>query len=146
MNVIRNALVVLPALALVVAACSSGSPPESGSPPGPSASTPPASIAPSPTPIGGPVAGLDEAAAIVIASDPQFSGVTKLDPDMIGASRWWEGEPTATGFSIQITIGWGDCPSGCIERHVWSFSVTPDGAVTLDSETGDPLPAGSLPA
>jgi hypothetical protein len=92
------------------------------------------------------VTNLDEAAALVIASDARFAGITKLDPNLIGASAWWEGQPTATGFAIQITIGWGDCPSGCINRHVWSFSVTPDGDVTLDSETGDPLPPGSLPA
>ena len=136
MNVFRSAIVVLPALALIVAACSQAG--GSGSPP--------ASSSPTPTPVGSGVASLDEAAAIVIASDSRFNGVTKLDPNLIGANAWWEGEPTATGYAIRITIGWGDCPAGCINRHVWSYSVTPDGAVTLDSETGDPLPPGSLPA
>jgi len=92
------------------------------------------------------VTSLDEAAAIVIASDSRFSGVSKLDPNLIGANAWWEGEAIATGYAIRITIGWGDCPAGCINRHVWSYTVTPDGNATLDSETGDPLPPGSLPA
>jgi len=136
MNMLRSAITVLPVLALLVAAC--GQAGGSGSPP--------ASSGPSPTPVGSAVASVDEAATIVIASDPRFSGVTKLDPNLIGANAWWEGEPTATGYAIRITLGWGDCPAGCIYRHVWSYSVTPDGAVTLDSETGDPLPPGSLPA
>lgn len=140
MNVFRSAIVILPALALVVAACSQAG--GSGSPP--------PSTDPTPTPVGstagGPVTNLDEAAAAVIASDSRFSGVTRLNPDMIGANAWWEGEPTETGYAIRITIGWGDCPAGCIYRHVWHFSVTPDGNATLDSETGDPLPPGSMPA
>ena len=137
MNARRSAL-LLPLAILLVAACGpgggSGTPPPSGSP------------EPTPTPIGSGVANVDEAAAIVIASDPRFAGVTKLDPNLIGASTWWEGVATDNGYAITITIGWGDCPAGCIFRHVWNFSVTPDGDMTLNSETGDPLPAGSLPA
>ena len=139
MNARRSAL-LLPLAILLVAACGpgggSGTPPPSGSP----------GATPTPTPIGSGVASVDEAAAIVIASDPRFAGVTKLDPNLIGASAWWEGVVTENGYAITITIGWGDCPAGCIFRHVWNFSVTPDGDMTLNSETGDPLPAGSLPA
>ena len=34
--------------------------------------------------------------------------------------------------------GWGDCPSGCIHRHSWEFTVKPDGTMIL-REFGDPL-------
>jgi len=100
-----------------------------------------------PTPIAVHVATPEEAAALVIASDPRFAGTIKLSPDIIGASRWWEAAALADGgFQIMLTIGWGDCPSGCIDRHSWIYRVTADGLVTLESETGDPMPAGSLPA
>jgi hypothetical protein len=108
--------------------------------------TPSPSAQPSPTPIASPIATLDEAARVAIASDPRFAGVTKLDPNLIGASAWWEGGATENGFEIKITIGWGDCPAGCINRHVWTFNVAADGTLTLVDESGDPLPAGSLPA
>ena len=102
---------------------------------------------PRPTPIAVHVATPEEAAALVIASDPRFAGTIKLSPDIIGASRWWEAAALADGgFQIMLTIGWGDCPSGCIDRHSWVYRVTADGLVTLESETGDPMPAGSLPA
>lgn len=36
-------------------------------------------------------------------------------------------------------LAWGDCPSGCINRHYWEFSVLDD-SVTLRNQYGDPLP------
>lgn len=38
-----------------------------------------------------------------------------------------------------FTVGWGDCPSGCLSRHFWEISVEYDGSVTLLREYGDPL-------
>ena len=137
MNNVRR-LTILPLLLL--SACG----PQSG---GGSATPPPdRGVAPTSTPVGNPVSTVDEAAAIVIASDARFSGVMKYDPNLIGASAWWEGEATTDGFLIKVTIGWGDCPAGCIYKHVWNYTVTSDGTATLGSETGDPLPPGSLPA
>ena len=128
-------LALLPIALLFVIACS----------PGGGSGTPQPSNAPTPTPIGSPVATLEEAARIVIASDPRFSGVTKLDPNLIGASAWWEGRAIEGGFEVTITLGWGDCPAGCINKHVWQYDVTPDGSLSLVSESGDPFPPGSLP-
>ena len=122
-------------VASLVAACA----------PGGGSKTPPGSHAPTPTPIASSVASLEEAARIVIASDPRFANVRKLDPNLIGASAWWEGRTIATGFEIKVTLGWGDCPAGCINKHVWTIDVTPDGTLTLVAESGDPLPPGSLP-
>jgi hypothetical protein len=128
------AALILGLVATSLAACGAGA-------------APPPTPRPTPTPIVVHVATPEEAAALVIASDPRFAGTIKLSPDIIGASRWWEAAALADGgFQIMLTIGWGDCPSGCIDRHSWVYRVTADGLVTLESETGDPMPAGSLPA
>jgi len=124
-------------IALLLAACGPGN---GGT------QTPSPTVQPTPTPIASPVATVDEAAQVAIASDPRFAGVTKLDPNLIGASAWWDGRAIANGFEIKITIGWGDCPAGCINRHVWTFNVASDGTLTLVDEAGDPPPPGSLPA
>ena len=47
----------------------------------------------------------------------------------------------AAATTIEITVGWGDCMAGCIERHVWTYEVSPDGTVELIAEQGDPVPA-----
>jgi hypothetical protein len=140
--------VQLAALGIIVAACApSGSSSPSLSPT-PGATTAPETTPtprPTPTSIGGPVVTLEEAAQVVIASDPRFAGVTRFDPNLIGASAWWEGEATAAGFQIRVTIGWGDCPAGCISKHHWTFDVAPDGSLTLVSESGDPIPSSGVP-
>jgi hypothetical protein len=122
-------------LAFLFAACSGG-----GATPSPSVAP-----KPSPTAMTVPVATEQEAANRVVATDPRFAGALKLSSDLIGQSRWWEAEQVAGGWRIKLTIGWGDCPSGCIERHTWTYLVRSDGAVTLEGETGDPVPP-SLPA
>lgn len=128
-------LLVVLAISLVAGGCAGGR--QASNPPSP---------APTPTPIAVDVTSPEAAAALVIATDPRFAGTIKLTPDLIGASRWWESEPLASGgFRIKLTIGWGDCPSGCINRHVWTYDVTADGQVVSVSESGDPIPAGSLP-
>ncbi|MEO6714598.1 MAG: hypothetical protein ABIM89_14350 [Mycobacteriales bacterium] len=87
-----------------------------------------------------------EAAALVIASNPLFAGAVELSSDLIGASKWWVATPRAGGgFTIVMTVGWGDCPAGCINRHVWTYEGKADGALYLVTETGDPL-ASDLPA
>lgn len=119
-------------LAAVVAACGGSA----------STPTPEPTPRPTPTPVGAPVSNAAEAAALVIAIDPRFAGATQMDPDLIGASRWWTSSPLPdAGFRIEITIGWGDCPSGCINRHVWTYDVSADGTVAPVSESGDEVPA-----
>jgi hypothetical protein len=125
-------------LVLAIVACA-------GAGAGPSP-TPVPSLRPTPTPVGATVATPQDAATLVIASDPRFAGTTELNPDIIGASRWWTASPLAGGgYTIELTIGWGDCMAGCIERHVWTYEVRPDGTVTKVGETGDEVPA-DLPA
>lgn len=115
MKTLRLTLALSAIVLLLVAACSAGA---------------------SPTPI---TAG--DAVAAVLAQDPRFAGLTPPDPNLIGQSGWYEVQPGADGgYTVRITIGWGDCPAGCIERHEWRYGVSAAGAVTLLGESGDPLP------
>ncbi len=98
---------------------------------------------PTPSPIAVDVTTPEAAAALALATDPRFSGIQPLRPDIIGASAWWEASAgPGDDYTVTITIGWGDCQAGCIDRHVWTFTVSPDGHVALASETGPPVPAG----
>ena len=131
-------------LLAVLAGCSPAlTPGPSGSPsPVPSSSpssSPSTSPAPSPTTITSPEA----AAALVVASDPRFAGIGPKDPNVIGACCFWEASAVGDGYEVRVEIGWGDCPSGCIDRHDWTFSVTTAGVLTLVSEQGPPVPSGA---
>jgi hypothetical protein len=126
------------ALLPVLAACG-----PAGASPSP---TPAPTVRPTPTPITAKVATPEDAATLVIATDPLFSGAIQLQPDLIGASKYWEATPLAGGgYEIKLTLGWGDCPAGCIDRHIWTFRVTPDGQVELVKEEGPEVPS-DLPA
>lgn len=129
---IRAAWLPLLLLTTVLAACGPAATPSPSVPP---------SARPTPTPIANPVTTPAEAAALVIATNPLFAGAAPLTPDVIGASKWWIATPTAGGYTIELTIGWGDCQAGCINRHVWTFEVAADGTVALVKETGEPIPA-----
>lgn len=105
---------------------------------------------PSPVPTLGPpiVTTPEDALAAVIAAEPRLTGITPLDPDMIGQSAWAEVEEASGvgAFVVDVTVGWGDCPAGCIERHMWTYSVLPDGTVQLMSESGPPVPPEVWPS
>jgi hypothetical protein len=83
-----------------------------------------------------------EAAARVADVAPSLEGIGPKDPDAIGGCCFWEASQTADGFDVTFEVGWGDCPAGCIDRHRWNYSVSSDGAVTLTSESGSPVPSG----
>jgi hypothetical protein len=133
-------LVAAALLLIAVAACGSST---AASPPTPS---PTATARPTPTPVAATVATPEDAAALVIATNPIFAGAGKQDPEIIGASKWWTATPLdGGGYEIEITVGWGDCMAGCIERHTWTFHVGPDGALEKVAEEGDEVPS-DLPA
>jgi len=138
-NPIRPTLSVL--LVLVVAACSGGA---ATSPSQPAGS---ASGAPSATPGGSGAAPTspEEAAALVLASDPRFARFGPKNPDAIGQCCWYAVTQNADGYQVLVHAGWGDCPSGCIEKHEWTFNVSSAGAVTLIGESGDDVPSGGIP-
>jgi hypothetical protein len=139
---LRIALAAVTMLSILLVGCGT----DAGASPSLSASAPTSTLAATPTPIAAVVASPEDAAARVIATDPRFVGATELNPDVIGANKWWEASALENGaYRITITIGWGDCPSGCISHHVWVYEVSADGEVTLIEESGDPVPAGDVP-
>lgn len=44
------------------------------------------------------------------------------------------------GWRLDYSVGFGDCPSGCIHRHTWSFAVGADGEVRYLGASGAPAP------
>jgi hypothetical protein len=136
-------VLVLSAVVVIIGACASGA---GATPPATPATSPSvAASAPASSPsIALPVTTPDAAAALVIASDPRFAGIGKRDANMIGACCWYSASAAGDGsFQVNIEIGWGDCPSGCIEKHDWTYTVAVDGTIKLVRETGPAVPPGS---
>ena len=79
-----------------------------------------------------------QAVQLVLRQDARFAGIRPADPDLIGQSAWYEVAATENGWQVQVRIGWGDCPAGCINQHRWVYAVTREGDVSLVSEEGDP--------
>lgn len=85
----------------------------------------------------------EEALDLVLGENEQFIGIAPRDPELIGQAAWYEATPTSDGWEVEVRIGWGDCPAGCISEHRWTYTVSRRGAVKLVDESGDQLPAGS---
>jgi hypothetical protein len=137
MRAIRSLPVVLFASsALLIASCAGAA----------STAQPSASTVPSVS--GGPVTTEADALARVLAIEPRFTGIGPRDPDLIGQSSWFEVAPASGvgAFLVTMRIGWGDCPAGCIDEHTWLYAVGPDGSVTLQSESGTPIPPEAWPS
>jgi hypothetical protein len=96
----------------------------------------------SPTPAGSAITAA-EALGLVRAQDPLFTGVQANHPEAIGQAAWFEQTETDEGWEIVIRIGWGDCPSGCINEHRWRYAVSAAGEVAIIDESGTPLPTDS---
>ncbi len=153
-------LIAVLVAALAVGACTSGgaqfsalpttspSPDTSAIPaasggPGASASTPAGSAAPPASPAAsGSVATAADAFAAVQARSPFFDGIKPKSPGIIGQSAWWGATAGADGaWDVTVSVGWGDCPSGCIDHRGWRYTVAADGTVAFVGESGAPLPA-----
>lgn len=80
------------------------------------------------------------AVRLALAEQERFRGIGPFDPNLIGQAAWYRVAPAGDGWEVRIRIGWGDCPAGCINEHVWLYGVTRDGSVRLISEDGDALP------
>ena len=143
------------ALAIVVAGCA-----QSNQGP-PASTTPPAAIespSPAPSPSAHPqfsptvelgtsspiavsqVGSPSQAAAVVFGSNPIFSSI--VPSTSLGAVGQTETYSASTGdneFLVSVTMGSGDCQSGCINQHTWNYSVSYDGKVTLVNEQGEPF-------
>jgi hypothetical protein len=84
-----------------------------------------------------------EAVDLVLQQNPLFAATAHRDPEVIGQADWYEVHETAEGWQVEIRMGWGDCPAGCINEHRWTYAVSSTGDVDLVEESGDPLPAES---
>jgi hypothetical protein len=119
----------LAAVAIIVVGCAGGA--GSTQPPRPSPSAPTVTVTTA-----------EQAAARVAEVVPGFAGIGPKDPNIIGGCCFWEAVQTADGFEVTFEVGWGDCQAGCIERHRWTYTVSREGAVSLLTEGGDPVPSG----
>ena len=45
---------------------------------------------------------------------------------------------------LAFSLGFGDCPAGCVGRHYWFFEVTEDGVARFRGTNGDPVPTFSV--
>jgi len=128
-------------MVVAISACSGSG----GSAASPGSSSQPAA---SPSAADGPVTTPDQAIARVIAAEPRLAGIKPFDPNAIGQSAWYKVEPASGigAFIVTIRLGWGDCPAGCINEHMWLYSVAPDGTVQLQSQGGDSVAPEAWPA
>lgn len=145
----RLAAAAVPLLvSIALAACASGT---GGVPSAPSTASPsPSSSAPSssgsPTFTVEPVVSADEAVRRVLDAHPEFGRLAPRNSNLIGQCCWYDVSPAGDGYRVDVVIGSGDCQSGCIDEHRWTFRVGRSGEVELVGEFGDPLPSGALPA
>ncbi len=97
--------------------------------------------APTPTPSPSPaaVASAEDAFDAVRVVTPLFDGVGPRQDDAIGQAAWWTATREGDTWSVAVSVGWGDCESGCIDRHEWTWRVTSEGSVDLIAEQGSPL-------
>ncbi|MDQ5839580.1 MAG: carboxypeptidase-like regulatory domain-containing protein [Chloroflexota bacterium] len=84
-----------------------------------------------------------EAVDLVLAQNELFAGLAPRDPELIGQAAWYEVSESDDGWRVEIRMGWGDCPAGCINEHRWTYAVSSTGDVDLVEESGDPIPAES---
>jgi hypothetical protein len=84
-----------------------------------------------------------EAVDLVLDQNELFTGIGPRDPELIGQAAWYEVTALDDGWRVEVRMGWGDCPAGCINEHGWAYTVSSRGTVELADESGDPLPAGS---
>ena len=84
-----------------------------------------------------------EAVDLVLDENELFTGIGPRDPELIGQAAWYEVTTLDDGWRVEVRLGWGDCPAGCINEHRWAYTVSSGGAVELADESGDPLPSGS---
>ncbi len=76
-----------------------------------------------------------------------IDGVEAAAPNQFaGAGNDIRIQVQATSVRLTYSVGFGDCPSGCISRHNWHFDVHSDGTTRYRGTSGDPLVELSLPA
>ena len=87
-----------------------------------------------------------DAARTVAGQVPLFEGIGPKDPSLIGQATWYEATPQEAAkppvpWTVTFRVGWGDCPAGCIDEHIWTYEVGVDGSVTFVTQSGPALPS-----
>lgn len=71
----------------------------------------------------------------------QVTGVSYAEPNgRVGHGDNITGEADMVGVHLTYSVGYGDCPAGCISRHSWDVSVDYSGNVMFLRSYGDPAP------
>jgi hypothetical protein len=78
-----------------------------------------------------------QAAALVLASDELFNGVSAPQLELAGQCCWYQAHEAVGHYLVTLEIGWGDCQAGCIWIHRWLYQVDRDGTVILREREGD---------
>lgn len=127
------------AAALLLAGCGYGGASPSAAPT--TSAEPSGEPSPIPSPTLPPVTqvGSPAQAAAVVFAHEHVGGMVPLQTDLIGQSTWYEAYQDASGYTVKLTVGAGDCQAGCIERHIWTYHVDLDGTVTLVGDEGDDI-------
>jgi hypothetical protein len=73
----------------------------------------------------------------VLDSNPMFLGIGPARGDLIGQCCWYIASDNLDHYRVDVAVGWGDCPSGCINEHRWAYRVDHDRTITLLDEFGD---------
>ena len=94
-------------------------------------------------PGGSPPLDAADAARLALGQQDRFAGIGPYDAELIGQASWYKVTAAEDGWEVLIRIGWGDCPAGCINEHLWRYAVARDGRVELTKEEGDPLPGAT---
>jgi hypothetical protein len=75
-----------------------------------------------------------------------ISGVNFSDPGtVIGDGNDISASIYPTYVQLNYSLGWQDCPSGCIYRHYWTFNVYYNCSVEYVGESGTSLPIVPAP-
>jgi hypothetical protein len=78
-----------------------------------------------------------QAAALVLASDEVFHGISEPQLELAGQCCWYQAHEAVGHYLVTIEVGWGDCQAGCIWTHRWLYQVDHDGTLTLREQEGD---------
>ena len=142
----RTILLTMTAVTLLAAGCT-GRPAGASSTPAPVASPTPGRAG-SPSPATVVVTTPEQAIAQVILAEPRLTGIKPYDAGTIGQASWYKVTPASGvgAFVVNVRVGWGDCQAGCINKHTWVYAVTPNGDVSVVSESGDPVPPRAWPS
>lgn len=79
--------------------------------------------------------------AALAARFEEIEGIRSARPNgAVGDGNDIEAESESGGWRLDYSVGWGDCPAGCIHRHHWLFRVKTDGTVRFLESRGPAVP------